>query len=66
MLKEFFSSVLTTKPALIIGTINNGTISNGFGLNKNDETKQISAQIRELYKPITHIGKWVVYSMEQD
>lgn len=64
MLKEFFSSVLTTKPALIIGTTNNGTISNGFGLNKNDETKQISAQIRELYKPITHIGKWVVYSMK--
>ncbi len=64
MLKEFFSSVLTTKPALIIGTTNNGTISNGFGLNKNDETKQISAQIRELYKPIAHIGKWVVYSMK--
>ena len=64
MLQEFFSSVLVTKPALIIGTINNGTISNGFGLNKNDETKQISAQIRELYKPITHIGKWVVYSMK--
>jgi hypothetical protein len=64
MLKGFFSSVLVTKPALIIGTINNGTISNGFGLNKNDETKQISAQIRELYKPITHIGNWVVYSMK--
>jgi hypothetical protein len=64
MLKEFFSSILLIKPALIIGTINNGTISNGFGLNKNEETKQISAQIRELYKPITHIGDWVVYSMK--
>ena len=66
MLHEFFTSVLTTKPTLIIGTINNGSISNGFGLNRNADTKHLSAQIRELYKPITRIGEWVVYSMNSN
>lgn len=61
ILTGYYQSVLDARPALILSTLPDGSISDGFGDNVSKRSTELAAQIRSAYQVDTVIGECTIY-----
>lgn len=60
-IESFYQAILQKEPKYIIVTISKGKITDGFGANQSDKTREFAAKILSEYKPVFELNGTVIY-----